>query len=172
METKKLSNFDEVITFIKQEMKYWQFYPSEQFARKEGDAYIVANEILERQPVVKSSQLRKFYNEAILGFNAMQSTSSSHNDVEYARTILAMLLPRIYYARSRNTINKAFLRFMEAALNLEKFHKDYSNFRQDYLQFIRFFEAVVGYHNYIETISPSSKQGQKKHKSRNKKTRR
>lgn len=128
-------------------LPHWEKYSIDEITQFEsGDAYIVANNIVkDRKP--QSSQLRKFYDEALSGLAAL-----SLKDLEDAKTTLSMLKPRVMYAKSReqSLVGITFSEFVKHATNLSKFrYDDVDLFLKDYQKFINFFESVVGYTKYI-----------------------
>ena len=127
--------------------KYWASYDINDISKKNGHAYIIADEMKnDRKP--DNSQLRKFYNEGLKGKGLLNIPTDEN--LEEAIITLNMLLPRVYYAKSRNVVGNTFVKFMEHALDMTKFRKDDAELlKKDYNQFMRFFEAIVGYHNYF-----------------------
>ena len=145
-----VTRFNSVIEKIRK-IEYWAKYDVQDITKDEdGDAYIVADTLIQEDKI-DNSQLRKFYNEALDGYIAL--THPSKKDMEKAKTVIAMIVPRAYYARERGNFKDIFLDFIKASCDLSKFRFDnYEKVKDDYKKFIQFFEALVGYHKYLKSI--------------------
>jgi len=140
----KNKEFLEILKKI-EKVDHWSEYDIYELAKMDGDAYKIAYTI---KKGVETTQLRKFYNEALKGYYAL--FHPSRRDDIAARTALAMLSPRAHYARQRKTISQEFLDFIKKSTDLSKFRvNNIEEFKKDYERFLQFFEAVVGYHKFF-----------------------
>ncbi len=127
-------------------LKRWSEYDIDEMTKLKGDAYKVAQQMTyEKKP--ESTQLRKFYDEALKGYTLLKKPKS---DIKEVLKILSMLKPRIMYASARGVVKKTFIEFINSSIDMKKFQMGtFNDFKEDYDYFIMFFESIVGYHRYL-----------------------
>lgn len=88
-----------------------------------------------KKPALKSSQLRKFYNEVRALVDRVEAEG-----FEKIKPLIKMLKVKVNYQKGRNLVPADFVKFISNCV-------DNVNDEKDFIEgFVRHFEAVVGYY--------------------------
>ncbi len=146
---------EDLIKFFKDKIaskKNWSEYPVIDFAPKSGDAYKIAEAFKKESKSTqnKSTQLRKFYDQALKAKLKLQG-SNDKEALNNAISIMMMIEPRAYYSFSRGYITQAVIDFISTALDKSKFRTNTKEeFEEDYNRFLKFFESVISYNTFLK----------------------
>jgi len=88
-----------------------------------------------RRPEVKSSQLRKFYNEV----KALAKKAEGQKKAQKIKPLVKMLKVKVNYQKGRQLVPDSFVKFISECV-------DKVDDKNDFDAFVKHFEAVVGYY--------------------------
>ena len=86
---------------------------------------------------IKSTQLRRFYNEVLV----LKAKAESADDFSYILPYIKMIIPKSFYARTRGHVGENFIRFIG-----EYIKPLTADDQKDFFLFCDLFEAIIAYY--------------------------
>lgn len=135
------SEIDKIIKKIENVASFSKIKPKV-YAGEDGYAAIIAKELKK----LNSNQLRKF-------FGAVRNIEKKNEEWSDIEPELYLLKPKLAISLGRNLIPEDFFKVMNACLNkIDVGETDDDEKKENFNNFVKFFEAIVAYHKYYESI--------------------
>lgn len=136
------SEIDKIIKKIENVASFSKIKPKV-YAGENGYAAIIAKELKK----LNSNQLRKF-------FGAVRNIEKKNEEWSDIEPELYLLKPKLAISLGRNLIPEDFFKVMNACLNKIDVGEtdDDDEKKENFNNFVKFFEAIVAYHKYYESI--------------------
>lgn len=135
------SEIDKIIKKIENVSSFSKIKPKV-YAGEDGYAAIIAKELKK----LNSNQLRKF-------FGAVRNIEKKNEEWSDIEPELYLLKPKLAISLGRNLIPEDFFKVMNACLNkIDVGETDDDEKKENFNNFVKFFEAIVAYHKYYESI--------------------
>lgn len=135
------SEIDKIIKKIENVSSFSKIKPKD-YADEDGYAAIIAKELKK----LNTNQLRKF-------FGAVRNIEKKNEEWSDIEPELYLLKPKLAISLGRNLIPEDFFKVMNACLNkIDVGETDDDEKKENFNNFVKFFEAIVAYHKYYESI--------------------
>ena len=136
------SEIDKIIKKIENVSSFSEIKPKV-YAGEDGYAAIIAKELKK----LNTNQLRKF-------FGAVRDIEKKNEEWSDIEPELYLLKPKFAVSVGRNLIPEDFFKVMNACLNKIDVGEpdDDDKKKENFNNFVKFFEAIVAYHKYYESI--------------------
>ncbi|WP_288975040.1 type III-A CRISPR-associated protein Csm2 [uncultured Methanosphaera sp.] len=135
------SEIDKIIKKIENVSSFSEIKPKD-YADEDGYAAIIAKELKK----LNTNQLRKF-------FGAVRNIEKKNEEWSNIEPELYLLKPKLAISLGRNLIPEDFFKVMNACLNkIDVGETDDDEKKENFNNFVKFFEAIVAYHKYYESI--------------------
>lgn len=133
------SEIDKIIKKIENVSSFSEIKPKD-YADEDGYAAIIAKELKK----LNANQLRKF-------FGAVRNIEKKNEKWSDIEPELYLLKPKFAVSVGRKLIPEDFFKVMNTCLNkIDVGKKDKK--KENFNNFVKFFEAIVAYHKYYESI--------------------
>lgn len=137
---KKKLKYSEIIMEIEKVSSFSEIKPKV-YAGEDGYAAIIAKNLKK----LNTNQLRKF-------FGAVRNIEKKNEKWSDIEPELYLLKPKFAVSVGRKLIPKDFFKVMNACLNKIDVGETDDEKKENFNNFVKFFEAIVAYHKYYESI--------------------